>query len=361
MKTTAITAIALAYRYVSTANAMTTIGVCPKAHQDLDWGAVEPDYHTHSLEEARDLARRLNRTRNGGNNGGVAVTIDLCPGRHFLSNGPLVLTTADSGVRYTSSSVSSAASSLRAVNDYSVPPSAVLDGGYPVTGWQVVNDTLGLWRASVTVGLQSRQLWVNGARAVRARTSPASPSPIFSNGIITESGYTVDDQHVTDWLVGGAEFVYRPKGASWTEPRCGVAGVTQLTNGSTAIAVAQPCFSVGRGKGSQSLDWPAYVENARALLDTPGEWFLDSAAGTVYYIHLPGENITQVAATLGTVATNPSTASATSLTATAEDAASHVAAAAAAAGAIQVCVIEVVRLMSVAKSRRLFIVPATDE
>jgi hypothetical protein len=60
--------------------------------------------------------------------------------------------------------------------------------------------------------------------------------------------------------------------------------------------------------------WPAktrfYLENFKAALDTPGEWFL-SRQGTLYYMPLPGEDMTQaeviapVAEKLVVIARNP--------------------------------------------------------
>jgi Right handed beta helix region len=40
------------------------------------------------------------------------------------------------------------------------------------------------------------------------------------------------------------------------------------------------------------MDAPTWIENALELLDTPGEWYLDRAAGFVYYFPRPGENLT---------------------------------------------------------------------
>src|SRR5205823_4596331 len=58
---------------------------------------------------------------------------------------------------------------------------------------------------------------------------------------------------------------------------------------------------------------PTLVENAYELLDTPGEWYLDSAASTVYYIPRTGENLrtaTVIAARLETLVSGAGTATA---------------------------------------------------
>jgi len=48
----------------------------------------------------------------------------------------------------------------------------VISGATQVTGWSQYNAARNIWRASVPVGTQSRQLWVNGVEATRARSAP---------------------------------------------------------------------------------------------------------------------------------------------------------------------------------------------
>ena len=47
----------------------------------------------------------------------------------------------------------------------------------------------------------------------------------------------------------------------------------------------------GYGEGSPRARY--YVENARELLDAPGEWYLDRKAGRLFYLPRPGESITK--------------------------------------------------------------------
>ena len=69
-------------------------------------------------------------------------------------------------------------------------------------------------------------------------------------------------------------------------------------NGSTTVHIAQPCAYNGNIKigGTQPLRVPAYVENVYELLGSkksghPGEYYLDSAAGFVYYAPHMGETM----------------------------------------------------------------------
>ena len=112
---------------------------------------------------------------------------------------------------------------------------------------------------------------------------------------------------LTEWLTPGAEFVYRPTGATWTEPRCPVAATHTVgrganSTGTVKITMSSPCFTVARGKfQNQEVSYPSYIENAKALLDEEGEWFADFAAPkpTVLYKPRSTESLSTLNAVLG--------------------------------------------------------------
>ncbi|HEY4571144.1 MAG TPA: right-handed parallel beta-helix repeat-containing protein, partial [Kribbella sp.] len=178
-----------------------------------------------------------------------------------------------------------------------------------VTGWLPVRGRPGLWSAPAPRGLDNtRQLYVNGVRAQRAR----GPVPVTLTA--TPTGYTASADTIAHWRnPTDVEFVYTAGEAmwnlqryglgQWTEPRCPIGSTT-----GTTITMAQPCWDnstkrvefpdipgrsvnmVGPGSltnGKQA----AYVENALELLDQPGEWYLDRAADTVYYQPRAGERL----------------------------------------------------------------------
>ena len=119
---------------------------------------------------------------------------------------------------------------------------AYLDSGAKVHGWAISNAShlsIPLWQAPIPDGVKSRQLWVNGLRAVRAHATlaqcnggpivPGLPCPKPLQGTLTATGYIVSNVSnftkvpLAIWL-SGAELVYGrgASGASWTEPRCSV-------------------------------------------------------------------------------------------------------------------------------------------
>jgi hypothetical protein len=71
-----------------------------------------------------------------------------------------------------------------------------------------------------------------------------------------------------------------------------------------------PCFEVARGKAQgQEVSLPAYIENALALLDEPGEWYADFAARRVYYKPFAHQTTGSIDAILGTALSQPATVS----------------------------------------------------
>ena len=171
----------------------------------------------------------------------------------------------------------------------------VFSGGTQVTGWSSYDSARNVYRAAVPVGARSRQLFVNGVRATRAR-GPLNPAGFT----VTATGFTATDPTYATWRNPAAvEVVDRN---AWKELRCPVTAITASGTGS-AFTLAQPCFGNGgapphpsgyfpyNGGGSPGLTSVSWLENAYELLDAPGEFYLDSAAGYLYYIPRPGENL----------------------------------------------------------------------
>ncbi len=158
----------------------------------------------------------------------------------------------------------------------------ILSGGKPVTGWQP--DEKGRWKAPAPVE-NFRQLYVNGARATRARGAPPAGLKLADN-----VGYTTTAAEMADWKnPGDLEFCYV---VVWAHTRCKVAGIRREGN-QAVVTMLQPYFKHSRIKEGVQANLPDYIENALELLDEPGEWYLDRPAKTVYYLPKPGEDMTK--------------------------------------------------------------------
>lgn len=217
-------------------------------------------------EGARDLARTVT---------GRAVRVLLKDGTYRL-DAPLKLGAADSGV------------------SWAAAPGAhpVLSGGQDITGWR--QNTDGTWSAAVPDGVTPRQLFIDGERATRARgeACPASTCDATATGMTGATATGIDHwQRPTD-----AEAVIRVR---WRNYHCRIAGVSGDT-----LAFAQPCWTnsasgtdrTGPAWDSTAVDSTrysgvAFFENARELLDTPGEFVWNSGDRTVTYLPRKGENM----------------------------------------------------------------------
>jgi hypothetical protein len=160
----------------------------------------------------------------------------------------------------------------------------VISGGRKITGWQVHDAQNNIYRAQVGTDLNTRQLFVNGRRAVRARGQ--SDPPGFTK---TGSGYTTDNLEMQNWNnITDIEFVAL---SNWKCYRCGVASIQ-----GNQITMDQLCWDNAQGHAGWPMNEPEWIENAYELLDEEGEWYLDRSQGTMYYMPLAGEGMTAVSA-----------------------------------------------------------------
>jgi hypothetical protein len=255
----------------------TTIVVSPSGSDTAPGTPTQP---VRTLSRARDLARSA----------AAPVTVRLTDGTYRLS-APVRLDARDSGVTWTAA------------------PGAhpVVSGGVRVTGWALTDPGRGLWSAPLSV--DTRQLYVNGVRAQRARGR--APVALKATG----TGYTAATPAMSTWRnPSGIEFVYTGGDGlwgtwyglgPWTEARCPVGSVS-----GTTVTMAQPCWDnstkrpvdpthVTRSLGEvgpadlHAGRQVAYLENAFELLDQPGEWYLDRSERRVYYLPRPGEDLTR--------------------------------------------------------------------
>ncbi|MFG3157926.1 right-handed parallel beta-helix repeat-containing protein [Streptomyces sp. NPDC048219] len=168
----------------------------------------------------------------------------------------------------------------------------VLSGGRTVSGWAPNGD--GTWTAAVPAGVTPRQLFVDGRRAVRARGASCAADVCDATATgLTGAGAT----GVARWRrPTDAEAVIRVR---WRNYHCRITGVS-----GDLLTFARPCWtnsSSGTGRTGPAWDSTtvdstrysgvAFFENARELLDQPGEFVWDSADRTVTYLPREGEDM----------------------------------------------------------------------
>jgi hypothetical protein len=177
----------------------------------------------------------------------------------------------------------------------------VITGGQPIKGWQVFDASKNIYSAS-GVTTPFRQLYVNGVKAVRARSPNlgAGNAPNFNR--ITGADNTAHNIQVSSAQVSNWKNLTKVEMhlmTGWGDNTLRLASVT--TTGNTAylkvqspedgILFVRPYPHLG-GQFGGFTQHVYYFENALEFLDQPGEWYLDETANVLYYKPRPGEDMT---------------------------------------------------------------------
>ncbi|MBN2377639.1 MAG: right-handed parallel beta-helix repeat-containing protein [Sedimentisphaerales bacterium] len=217
------------------------------------------------------------------------VTVIIAQGEYPQFE-PVVFTPADSGTQ-------SAPIIYRAANG----AKPLISGGVEITGFMITDD--GLWQGQIPESLRKQkpfeQLYVNGRRAIRART----PNQYYYKMLdvkeqVIEKGSGSTPEKATQQIkikpeelenisnLSQAELgdVHMVAYHKWDQTRKPILGIDP----------ASQIFTIG-GAGMKPWnnlhkDIRYFFENIRSALDAPGEWFLDRNGKILYKPH-PGENI----------------------------------------------------------------------
>jgi hypothetical protein len=157
-----------------------------------------------------------------------------------------------------------------------------LSGGRQITGWTLYDAARNIYRARVDASFQTRQLFVDGRRAIRAKGDVNPPGFVK-----TSAGYTLPSSGIYAGMGtwGNRNDIELVGFTNWKSFRC---GVDSIRNGT--VVLKSTCWSNSQ-LGSDILGMPAWVENAYELLDSEGEWYWNRTAGDIYYKPRPGENM----------------------------------------------------------------------
>jgi hypothetical protein len=264
---TIATAILLLLPALLAADTQATFFVAPSGN-DANPGTKEKPFAT--VPQARDAVRAIR----GQMTGDIVV---LLGGGVYPLEQALVFEAADSGT-----------AGHDVIYKAQADETPVISGGKPVSGWQKEDN--GRWKAPAPVS-DFRQLYVRGKRAIRARGE--KPADLELAG---EDGYTTSDTGMADWKnPADLELCYV---TIWSHTRCKVQNIRHEGD-KTVITMLQPYFTHAKTKegvqvSNQGQLQQMYLENALELLDEPGEWYLDRAAKTVYYLPREGEDMTTI-------------------------------------------------------------------
>lgn len=263
-----------------------------------------PGDHDHpkaTLPSALRLARenkRLNplTTLNG-------IHIILQGGTYFLDE-PILLRPEDAGSMGYPTIIESAAGTK-----------AILSGGMPVSNWRKSKDNIPglsgsakgkIWEADIPVNKIFRQFWVNDQKAIRAKDA---------NGSLMNRILSWNKTEQTCWIPTPKADLQNVKGLEMLIHQWWEIAILRIKNfevhgDSTKLSFYQP-----ESRIQSEHPWPApwisketgnsafYLVNALQLLDEPGEWYADAAAGKLYYWPMQDENMQTASAVLSNLET----------------------------------------------------------
>ena len=222
-----------------------------------------------ALQQARE-ERRLNGTND--------ICIRLQPGTYRL-NQSIIVRPEDSGTRIVADG------------------KAVISGGVRISGWKKQGN---LYVADVPEfngrPLEFRQLWVNGKKADRARDVADFEKMFRIRSVDKKNEILYVPAAAVKKLVNAkhAEMVLHEM---WCVANLRIKGI-KIQGDSAAVTFHQPESHI-----HFMHPWPSpmvtadghnsafYITNDLALLDTPGEWYLDAREQKVYYMPRKGENM----------------------------------------------------------------------
>ena len=267
------------------------IWVSPRGSDDGAGTKFDP---LATLAQAQRMARRAFHLHPNAD-----VNVILRGGTYRLRH-PLKLTSRDSARR-------GHTVAYRAFED----ERPVISGARRVRGsaWSPYMGRAGVWRARVGK-VRTRELYVNGNRAVRAATEeyPAGFRPAW-NGGGPNSGIeylpTVQPTGLNPaswgdpatWTnVDAIEAVILTQWKTMSVPLDSIAPASGSTPG--LLRMAEPAWqnaNAFRGPDGEPGIWSFWqvtrFENALQFLDSPGEWYLDEARGWLYYMPHPWDDL----------------------------------------------------------------------
>jgi len=164
----------------------------------------------------------------------------------------------------------------------------VLSGGKQITGWAVSDPGKNIWKATAPGAFATRQLFVDGAIAIRARYkinlgdfANSAGGLTFSSGSSSLLNSLAHPERVDLHSIGSFTDRYSP-----------VKGIA-----SGAVTMVQPAWDENTWGydyvKSSFRQGPAYLENALEFLDEAGEWYQDTTAGALYYKPLSGQDMSK--------------------------------------------------------------------
>lgn len=241
-----------------------------------------------ALRKARNM-RRLNEPsiKNG-------IHIILMDGV-FNLNEPVFIRPEDSGTAESPTVIQA-----------DVNSTPVLNGGIQISGWEKAESINGLNAGEIWVAnapskagslIEYRQLWVNGKKAVRAKST---------KGTKMDRILSWDKASETCWIPYKDRDVKFEPGMEMCIQQWWAIANLRISDMEIKGDSAKLYFEQPESRIQSEHPWPApwiskktgnspfFLNNAKSLLDEPGEWYLDKQEAKIYYYPRAGEKLNSI-------------------------------------------------------------------
>jgi hypothetical protein len=162
-----------------------------------------------------------------------------------------------------------------------------ISGGVPVTGWTPVGN--GIYKANVGT-LQFRQLYINGQRATRARFPKKDNYYHLQSWDTTNKQIQINTSEIANWQrLNEVEMVFQ---IAWDQTRARIAGFTNAGSFATVTPMEPDGTNMfANDSAGKFAGQTYYFENAYEFLTQPGEWYLNTGTGDLFYMPRTGEDM----------------------------------------------------------------------
>ncbi len=184
----------------------------------------------------------------------------------------------------------------------------IITGGQRISGWKPVAH--GVYKASLlgpqhpascaqsgssqAIPLQFRQLYVNGHRAIRARTPNAGEYYQLSAWDTVNQRIEINRSAISNWeRLNSIEMIILGKGVNQANLR--IASFSLMGTKAFAVPLEPERTRIFEQEYPPKESRPYYFENALAFIDAPGEWYLDTTTQELFYKPFPGEDLATAA------------------------------------------------------------------
>ncbi|MBQ4518778.1 MAG: right-handed parallel beta-helix repeat-containing protein [Clostridia bacterium] len=230
---------------------------------DHNNGEKETPFKT--IHRAREEVRRINRRMT------TDIYVYLKNGTYYLED-TLCFEEKDSGFN-----------GFNVIYKAAEGAQPVISGGTPIEGWTLFDEEKNIYKASAK-GADNRHLYVDGKRAVRARSEGNVGNFVSDGGV---EGFTCSNTEFLQYKnFADVEFVFL---RGWVSRRAHPLNVESVDADTVKVNIRN--WDRVNDVDYKKPESVYYYENAYELLDEEGEFYIDKQADTVYYKPITGTDI----------------------------------------------------------------------